>query len=167
MLSGSPFLICRSPLPLTVFVTLGQSLNLYDPPFPYLKEIGVWHEVGGVAELGIRPEEGRLQVTCSVTPPFFSLWTRNMLKACRPQWSVSNPTMLGLQMAPCLAQLFLWALVLQLKPPCLHNKLLSPEPATQHHFFKKWYITTYFFNERNGIRWLLRFFSTLRDKVQI
>lgn len=71
MLSGSLFLICRSLLPLTVFVTLGQSLNLYGPPFPYLKEIGVWHEVGGVAELGIRPEEGRLQVTCSVTPPFF------------------------------------------------------------------------------------------------
>lgn len=49
MLSGSPFLVCRSLLPLTVFVTLGQSLNLYGPPFPYLKEIGVWHEVGGVA----------------------------------------------------------------------------------------------------------------------
>lgn len=31
-------------------------------------------EVGGVAELGIRPEEDRLQVTCSVTSPLlFSL----------------------------------------------------------------------------------------------
>lgn len=75
MLSGSPFLVCRSFLPLMVLVTLGQLLNHYGPPFSYLKEIRVWHEVGGVTELGIRPEEDRLQATCSVThtPLLFSL----------------------------------------------------------------------------------------------
>lgn len=52
----SRFLIYRSLLPLTAFVTLGQLLNLYCPLFPYLKEIHVWHEVGegGVTELGFR-----------------------------------------------------------------------------------------------------------------
>lgn len=73
MLSGSPFLVCRSLLPLTVFVTLGQSLNLYGPPFPYLKEIGVWHEVGGVTEWELSQRKADFRLPALSLPPFFSL----------------------------------------------------------------------------------------------